>query len=47
LMSRKRFDSVYEDDSGTGFVKLEYFPDGKIVTTIYKSDQDPKVLENY
>jgi hypothetical protein len=45
LRKRKRFESFFQDDSTTGFVKLEYFPDGKIVTSIHRVGMDVKVME--
>ncbi len=47
LKKRKRFDSVFQDDKTTGFVKLEY-SDGKYKsTTIYRVGEKEKVLEGY
>lgn len=46
LKRKKRFISVFQDDSKTGFVKLEYCSDG-IVTTIFRAEADPKVLLDY
>lgn len=45
LRKKKRFDSLFQDDSSTGFVKLEYAPDKKIKTVIYRVGTDQKVLE--
>lgn len=46
LKSKKRFTSFFEDDSKTGFVKLECFPD-KVITTIYRVGEEPEILKNY
>jgi predicted phosphodiesterase len=46
LRNENCFSSVYQDDSKTGFVKLEYFAD-KIVTTIYRVGEEPKILTDY
>jgi hypothetical protein len=43
---KKRFDAVFEDDSRTGFVRLEY-TGGKSTTTIFRSGEKEKVLEGY
>jgi hypothetical protein len=47
LKKRKRFDSVFEDDSKTGFVKLEYYSNKKAATTIYRVGEEPKVMADY
>jgi hypothetical protein len=47
LKKKKRFNSIFEDDSKTGFIKLEYFADKKIITTIYRVGEDPKILTDY
>ncbi len=47
LMSRKRFDSVFQDDKTTGFIKLEYTEDKYKSTTIYRVGEKEKVLEGY
>ncbi|MBL0330129.1 MAG: metallophosphoesterase [Bacteroidetes bacterium] len=47
LMKRKKFNSVFQDDQTTGFIKLEYV-DGKYVsTTIYRVGENPLILEGY
>jgi hypothetical protein len=46
LQRKKLFDSFFQDDSKTGFVKLQYFP-GKIITTIYRVGEEPMVLTGY
>lgn len=47
LMYRKRFDSVFQDDKTTGFIKLEYTEDKYKSTTIYRVGEKEKVLEGY
>jgi hypothetical protein len=45
-LKKQRFEAVYQDDSSTGFVKLE-FDEDKIKTSIYRVDKEVKVLEGY
>ncbi|HEX8514778.1 MAG TPA: metallophosphoesterase [Bacteroidia bacterium] len=47
LRKKKRFDSVFQDDQLTGFVKLEFSEDKKITTKIYRVGMDVKLLEAY
>jgi predicted phosphodiesterase len=47
LKSKKLFDSFFQDDSSTGFVKLEYFTDKRVITSIYRVTEEVKVLEGY
>lgn len=47
LMFRKRFDSVFQDDKTTGFIKLEYADKKYKSTTIYRVGEKEKVLEGY
>jgi hypothetical protein len=47
LRRRKLFKSYFEDDSSTGFVKLEFFENNKIVTSIYRVGKDVTVMEGY
>lgn len=44
---KQRFPSVYQDDSKAGFVKLEYFPNKKMRTTIYRVGVEPEILKDY
>ncbi|HLC82933.1 MAG TPA: metallophosphoesterase [Bacteroidia bacterium] len=47
LMYRKRFDSVFQDDKTTGFIKLEYSEEKYKSTTIYRVGEKEKALEGY
>lgn len=47
LMYRKRFDSVFQDDRTTGFIKLEYFEKKYKSTTIYRVGEKELILEGY
>ena len=47
LMKRKKYDSVFQDDKKTGFIKLDYSFDKYNSTTIYRVGEEPKVLEGY
>jgi hypothetical protein len=47
LKKKRRFQSVYQDDSKTGFVKLQYFSDNKVVTTIFRTGEKEFILNNY
>lgn len=47
LRKRKKFDSVFQDDTKTGFIKIEYAADGSHTTTIYRADEQPKLLEGF
>jgi len=47
LKKKAHFESYFQDDSATGFVKIEYFPGNTTRTTIYRTGQEMKVLEGY
>lgn len=47
LQSNKKFDSVFQDDSKTGFVKINYVPIGRHTTTIYRVGEEPKILNGF
>ncbi len=47
LLKRKKFNSIFQDDKKTGFIKLDYTVDGYNSTTIYRVGEDVKVLEGY
>ncbi|MCW3071329.1 MAG: hypothetical protein JWO44_1219 [Bacteroidetes bacterium] len=44
LRKRKRFNAVFEDDTKTGFVKLEYGADHTVKIMVYRVGEDVKVL---
>jgi len=45
LRKKKRFDPIFEDDTKTGFVKLEYSAGQKVKIIVYRVGEDVKVLE--
>ncbi len=47
LNKRKRFDSVFEDDKQTGFVKIIYKRDGTHTTIVYRVGEEPKVINGF
>ncbi|MFL5765517.1 MAG: metallophosphoesterase [Bacteroidia bacterium] len=47
LQKKKRFDSVFQDDSRTGFIRLELKEDGAVETTIFQSGAPEKKLEGF
>ncbi|MGQ0828030.1 MAG: metallophosphoesterase [Bacteroidota bacterium] len=47
LRKKKVFDPIFQDDTKTGFIKVEYAADGSHTTTIYKTDEKPIVLEGF
>jgi len=47
LMKRKRFDSAFQDDKTTGFIKLEYVNKNYKSTTIYRVGENAFILEGY
>lgn len=47
LMKRKKFDSVFQDDKKTGFIKLDYSFDKYNSTTIYRVGEEATKLEGY
>ena len=46
LRKKKKFDSLFQDDSKTGFIKVEYHSDGNHTTTVYRVGAEPKVIED-
>jgi predicted phosphodiesterase len=44
LKKKKRFDPLFEDDSKTGFVKLQYGADRQVKIMVYRVGEDVKVL---
>jgi predicted phosphohydrolase len=47
LSRRKKFKAVFEDDSKTGFIRLEYTEAGKPVTTVFRAGEKEVVLPDY
>lgn len=47
LMKRKRFDSFFQDDKTTGFIKVEYSEEKYKSTTIYRVGEKELILEGY
>jgi hypothetical protein len=47
LLKKKKFDSIFQDDSKIGFIKLEYSGNSTISTTVYRVGEQPKILEGY
>lgn len=47
LMRRKRFNSIFQDDKTTGFIKLEYSEKKYKCTTIYRVGEKELILEGY
>ncbi len=47
LMKRKRFDSVFQDDKTTGFIKVEYEEKKYKSTTIYRVGEKEFILQDY
>lgn len=47
LMKHKRFNSVYQDDKTTGFIKIEYSEKKYKSTTIYRVGEKELLLEGY
>jgi calcineurin-like phosphoesterase family protein len=47
LQRKKIFKESFQDDSKTGFIKLEYYSDKKVVTTIYRSGEEPLILTDF
>ncbi|MGZ4061228.1 MAG: hypothetical protein ACXVPU_19510, partial [Bacteroidia bacterium] len=45
LQKKKKFDSVFQDDSKTGFFELEYSPEGTHTTAVYRVGEEKKVLD--
>lgn len=47
LAKRKKFNAFFEDDSTTGFIKIDYSGEGYRSTTIYRVGEKEKVLGGY
>ena len=47
LNKKKKFDSVFQDDTKTGFVKIVYENNGKHTTTIFRVGEEEKVIEGF
>jgi predicted phosphodiesterase len=47
LLNKKKFNSIFQDDSKTGFIKINYSIDRYISTTIYRVGEQEKVLDAY
>ncbi len=45
--SKKKFDSVFQDDTKTGFIKIQYAADGTHTTTVYRVGEKEKLLEGF
>ena len=44
---KKKFDSVFQDDTKTGFIKIQYAADGSKTTIVYRVGEKEKLLEGY
>jgi hypothetical protein len=47
LKRKKSFPSIFEDDSKTGFVKLEFYPEKKVNVIIIRTGEKKLLLNNY
>ena len=47
LLKKKKFNSIFQDDKKTGFIKISYSTDRYISTTIYRVGEEEKVLDAY
>lgn len=47
LQKKRKFDSVFQDDTKTGFVKIVFDESGGNTTIIYQSNEKEKVLEGF
>lgn len=47
LRKKGAFTSFFNEDSKTGFVKLEFYPDGRLVTSVYRVGEEMKELKDY
>ena len=47
LRKKKKFDSVFQDDTKTGFIKINYSSNGDHHTTIFRVGEDQKVLDGF
>jgi calcineurin-like phosphoesterase family protein len=47
LQKKKKFDSLFQDDTKTGFVKIEYQLDGSHSTIIYRVGEKEKLLVGF
>ncbi len=44
---KKKFDSVFQDDTKAGFIKIQYAADGSHTTIVYRVGEKEKLLEGY
>jgi len=44
---KKKFDSLFQDDSKTGFVKVQYETDGSHKTIIFRTGEKEKLIEGF
>jgi len=47
LCKKKKFDSIYQDDKKTGFVKIVYKNNGMHTTIVYRVGEEPKVINGF
>ncbi len=47
LRKKKKFDSVFQEDKKTGFVKVVYEPNGLHTTIVYRAGEEPKQIEGF
>ena len=47
LQKNKKFDSVFQDDTKTGFVKIQYAADGTHTTIVYRVGEKEKLIEGF
>ncbi|MCE9540226.1 MAG: metallophosphoesterase [Bacteroidetes bacterium] len=47
FQKKKKFDSIFQDDTKTGFVKIQYAPDGKHITIVYRVGEKEKLIEGF
>jgi predicted phosphodiesterase len=45
LQKKKKFDSVFQDDKTTGFFEIQYSPDGRHSTIVYRVGEEQKLLD--
>ena len=45
LQKKKKFNSLFQDDSKTGFVKLDFSADGKHTVTVYRVGEEKKLID--
>lgn len=47
LNKKKKFDSVFQDDKKTGFVKIVYSTNGSHTTSIFRVGEEEKIIEGF